>query len=237
MTNSLVWKKRAITPKMLHWTLLISAYLGAFMLNMWIGVAELNDMATLGLFLVVAPPCLVFFGFGGDKFKKPLALTLLAAFLAPFVHVADYEHHETVWIVGDKTTLSNSVLMRSPFAPFARSVTLDKTTSIDAVATTRDSKRVVGTVQMTMRMTTDERELINATQGLADPDKDISGALKKILAESFANAVRGRSLVELQSGNLQVEFDTGNALKLQHLGVLRNGAVVVSDLHAFFRDR
>lgn len=200
-----------------------------------IGFYERNGMVVIGLVLLFSLVGVDQYSLEKGKwtlFRSDLAIGLLLSLGASSLHLED---GNKVWIVGNKTTLTNTFLFRMPFTPLATSVKKDQ--GIWNKSFTAWSKKgvlVKGVVFAEIRLTDDEKELLTHIGAMKDPDKEIKEALLEVIGKAFSDAIAKREVIE---SGFDLDVDVGTDSVVKHLGLRRNGLISVFGLRPQFIDK
>jgi len=163
-----------------------------------------------------------------------------AAFLfvigAPLLHFVD---GSKIWIVGDKTSIDNAVLIRSPFAPLATSIDKRHDIAFRSVAVTKEGISVMGIVTGAFRLADDEGEIVSVMGARKNPNLEIRRDLIDMVDKAFGDAIARRNVADISAlaNDFALEVDVATAVTVKQLGLRRNGFIAVSNLHPYFVDR
>lgn len=140
-----------------------------------------------------------------------------------------------IWVCEDRTTVNQRVIVGMPFVqniqPLERP--LPHFFSFNAVATTKDGKKVQGELHPDVHFIPDESLLVELVKKMNGANEAIREELQKQLTASFQKVVAQHTLAELTS-TIVIEWETGSDTNLNTLGMEWIGTLEILRLHAFF---
>ncbi len=152
---------------------------------------------------------------------------------ASYLHLQSNDH---VWVMGEKTTITNERLVTVPLGPLAKKINLEhQIQGMLATATTKDGKKITVRISGNFRVMNNESTLLDLAELLPTrtPNEEVVRLVGEFLKKSFRRAIIQKDFSELTQSSLSASMSSSH---FEIVGIAPQGEILIKDVQVYLFD-